>query len=155
MQVCNTGDKMVECQLETHNHKMVTFKFDLDGDAPEEIATYMVGPETDRIKTTWVPFRGHFKVCKVSSELCRVWLLAREWDYLSCLRTLNLCDAVPLHCIAAKRIGADTHIDVCIFHSAWIECSQHRFHHVMYEIDASLTILVFLMLDSSDLVSGK
>ncbi|KAM9408933.1 serine/threonine-protein kinase WNK2 isoform 2-T2 [Pholidichthys leucotaenia] len=40
--VCNTGDKMVECQLETHNHKMVTFKFDLDGDAPEEIATYMV-----------------------------------------------------------------------------------------------------------------
>lgn len=41
-QVSNTGDKMVECQLETHNHKMVTFKFDLDGDAPEEIATYMV-----------------------------------------------------------------------------------------------------------------
>lgn len=33
---------MVECRLETHNHKMVTFKFDLDGDAPEEIATYMV-----------------------------------------------------------------------------------------------------------------
>ncbi|KAM8863026.1 serine/threonine-protein kinase WNK2 isoform 3-T3 [Spinachia spinachia] len=42
LNVCNTGDKMVECQLETHNHKMVTFKFDLDGDAPEEIATYMV-----------------------------------------------------------------------------------------------------------------
>ncbi|XP_016085023.1 serine/threonine-protein kinase WNK2-like [Sinocyclocheilus grahami] len=43
--VCDTGDKMVECQLETHNHKMVTFKFDLDGDAPEEIATYMVENE--------------------------------------------------------------------------------------------------------------
>ncbi|XP_038135798.1 serine/threonine-protein kinase WNK2 isoform X6 [Cyprinodon tularosa] len=42
LNVCNSGDKMVECQLETHNHKMVTFKFDLDGDAPEEIATYMV-----------------------------------------------------------------------------------------------------------------
>ncbi|XP_061760273.1 serine/threonine-protein kinase WNK2 isoform X3 [Nerophis ophidion] len=42
LNVCNTGDKMVECQLETHNQKMVTFKFDLDGDAPEEIATYMV-----------------------------------------------------------------------------------------------------------------
>ncbi|KAM3878442.1 serine/threonine-protein kinase WNK2 [Diretmus argenteus] len=42
LNVCNTGDKMVECQLETHNHKMVTFKFDLDGDAPEAIATYMV-----------------------------------------------------------------------------------------------------------------
>ncbi|XP_041446930.1 serine/threonine-protein kinase WNK2 isoform X3 [Xenopus laevis] len=42
LNVSNTGDKMVECQLETHNHKMVTFKFDLDGDAPDEIATYMV-----------------------------------------------------------------------------------------------------------------
>ncbi|CAL8338480.1 unnamed protein product [Merluccius merluccius] len=42
LNVSNTGDKMVECQLETHNHKMVTFKFDLDGDAPEEIATFMV-----------------------------------------------------------------------------------------------------------------
>ncbi|XP_006876309.1 PREDICTED: serine/threonine-protein kinase WNK2 [Chrysochloris asiatica] len=42
LNVCNTGDKMVECQLETHNHKMVTFKFDLDGDAPDEIAIYMV-----------------------------------------------------------------------------------------------------------------
>nr|XP_033782143.1 serine/threonine-protein kinase WNK2 isoform X15 [Geotrypetes seraphini] len=45
LNVSNTGDKMVECQLETHNHKMVTFKFDLDGDAPEEIATYMVENE--------------------------------------------------------------------------------------------------------------
>ncbi|XP_059957202.1 serine/threonine-protein kinase WNK2 isoform X4 [Mesoplodon densirostris] len=42
LNVSKTGDKMVECQLETHNHKMVTFKFDLDGDAPDEIATYMV-----------------------------------------------------------------------------------------------------------------
>ncbi|XP_055724818.1 serine/threonine-protein kinase WNK2-like isoform X3 [Salvelinus fontinalis] len=41
LNVSNTGNKMVECQLETHNHKMVTFKFDLDGDAPEEIAIYM------------------------------------------------------------------------------------------------------------------
>lgn len=48
-QVCNTGDKMVECQLETHNHKMVTFKFDLDGDAPEEIATYMVSANFKRV----------------------------------------------------------------------------------------------------------
>ncbi|XP_029456720.1 serine/threonine-protein kinase WNK2 isoform X8 [Rhinatrema bivittatum] len=45
LNVSSTGDKMVECQLETHNHKMVTFKFDLDGDAPEEIATYMVENE--------------------------------------------------------------------------------------------------------------
>ncbi|XP_040260885.1 serine/threonine-protein kinase WNK3 [Bufo bufo] len=40
--VSNFGDNMVECQLETHNNKMVTFKFDADGDAPEDIALYMV-----------------------------------------------------------------------------------------------------------------
>lgn len=37
-----TGDNMVECQLETHSNKMVTFKFDIEGDAPEDIAEYMV-----------------------------------------------------------------------------------------------------------------
>ncbi|XP_068389954.1 serine/threonine-protein kinase WNK3 isoform X2 [Eschrichtius robustus] len=40
--VSTSGDNMVECQLETHNNKMVTFKFDVDGDAPEDIADYMV-----------------------------------------------------------------------------------------------------------------
>lgn len=38
----NTGDNMVECQLETHSNKMVTFKFDIEEDAPEDIADYMV-----------------------------------------------------------------------------------------------------------------
>ncbi|XP_032703847.1 serine/threonine-protein kinase WNK3 isoform X3 [Lontra canadensis] len=42
LQVSISGDNMVECQLETHNNKMVTFKFDVDGDAPEDIADYMV-----------------------------------------------------------------------------------------------------------------
>ncbi|XP_058391893.1 serine/threonine-protein kinase WNK3 isoform X1 [Diceros bicornis minor] len=42
LQVSTSGDNMVECQLETHNNKMVTFKFDVDGDAPEDIADYMV-----------------------------------------------------------------------------------------------------------------
>nr|XP_048688973.1 serine/threonine-protein kinase WNK3 isoform X6 [Caretta caretta] len=42
LQVSAAGDNMVECQLETHNNKMVTFKFDADGDAPEDIADYMV-----------------------------------------------------------------------------------------------------------------
>ncbi|XP_044241245.3 serine/threonine-protein kinase WNK1 isoform X2 [Ursus arctos] len=42
LNVSNKGDRVVECQLETHNRKMVTFKFDLDGDNPEEIATIMV-----------------------------------------------------------------------------------------------------------------
>ncbi|XP_064359505.1 serine/threonine-protein kinase WNK3 isoform X4 [Dromaius novaehollandiae] len=42
LQVSAPGDNTVECQLETHDSKMVTFKFDADGDAPEDIADYMV-----------------------------------------------------------------------------------------------------------------
>ncbi|XP_062827260.1 serine/threonine-protein kinase WNK3 isoform X1 [Anolis carolinensis] len=42
LKVSTSGDNTVECQLETHNNKMVTFKFDVDGDAPEDIADYMV-----------------------------------------------------------------------------------------------------------------
>uniref|UniRef100_A0A8C0ETC6 non-specific serine/threonine protein kinase n=1 Tax=Bubo bubo TaxID=30461 RepID=A0A8C0ETC6_BUBBB len=45
LNVSNKGDRVVECQLETHNRKMVTFKFDLDGDNPEEIASIMVQNE--------------------------------------------------------------------------------------------------------------
>uniref|UniRef100_H2ZVP6 Vacuolar protein-sorting-associated protein 25 n=1 Tax=Latimeria chalumnae TaxID=7897 RepID=H2ZVP6_LATCH len=43
--VSDEGDRVVECQLHTHNSKMVTFKFDLDGDNPEDIATVMVKNE--------------------------------------------------------------------------------------------------------------
>ncbi|KAM9467702.1 serine/threonine-protein kinase WNK1 isoform 4-T4 [Clarias gariepinus] len=42
LNISNMGDRVAECQLETHNRKMVTFKFDLDGDNPEEIAQIMV-----------------------------------------------------------------------------------------------------------------
>uniref|UniRef100_A0A1A8ETB4 WNK lysine deficient protein kinase 3 n=1 Tax=Nothobranchius korthausae TaxID=1143690 RepID=A0A1A8ETB4_9TELE len=42
LQVSSKGDNMVECQLETHSNKMVTFKFDIEGDTPEDIADYMV-----------------------------------------------------------------------------------------------------------------
>ena len=45
-QVSSTGDNMVECQLETHSNKMVTFKFDIEGDSPADIADYMVTPRT-------------------------------------------------------------------------------------------------------------
>ncbi|XP_062914125.1 serine/threonine-protein kinase WNK1 isoform X4 [Mobula hypostoma] len=45
LNVSNKGDRVVECQLETHNRKMVTFKFDLDGDNPVEIASIMVHNE--------------------------------------------------------------------------------------------------------------
>ncbi|KAM6452153.1 serine/threonine-protein kinase WNK4 isoform 2-T2 [Liasis olivaceus] len=41
----NQNDQVVECQLQTYNNKMVTFKFDLDGDSPEEIAAVMVAKE--------------------------------------------------------------------------------------------------------------
>ncbi|KAL4640755.1 serine/threonine-protein kinase WNK1 isoform X6 [Arapaima gigas] len=45
LNISNIGDRVAECQLETHNRKMVTFKFDLDGDNPEEIAQIMVMSE--------------------------------------------------------------------------------------------------------------
>uniref|UniRef100_A0A8B9ZPZ1 non-specific serine/threonine protein kinase n=1 Tax=Anas zonorhyncha TaxID=75864 RepID=A0A8B9ZPZ1_9AVES len=40
--ISDKNDRVVECQLQTYNNKMVTFKFDLDGDNPEEIAAVMV-----------------------------------------------------------------------------------------------------------------
>ncbi|NWR42951.1 WNK4 kinase, partial [Regulus satrapa] len=44
-QISDKSDRVVECQLQTYNNKMVTFKFDLDGDNPEEIAAAMVHNE--------------------------------------------------------------------------------------------------------------
>ncbi|XP_077169244.1 serine/threonine-protein kinase WNK4 isoform X2 [Paroedura picta] len=43
--ISNQNDRVVECQLQTYNNKMVTFKFDLDGDSAEEIASVMVAKE--------------------------------------------------------------------------------------------------------------
>lgn len=43
LQLSDKVDRVVECQLQTHNDKMVTFKFDLDGDSPDDIAAVMVG----------------------------------------------------------------------------------------------------------------
>lgn len=45
LQLSDKVDRVVECQLQTHNDKMVTFKFDLDGDNPEDIAAVMVRHE--------------------------------------------------------------------------------------------------------------
>ncbi|XP_043910624.1 serine/threonine-protein kinase WNK4 isoform X2 [Protopterus annectens] len=42
IEIMNKGDRVVECQLLTYNNKMVTFKFDLDGDNPQDIAAVMV-----------------------------------------------------------------------------------------------------------------
>ncbi|XP_063314987.1 serine/threonine-protein kinase WNK4 isoform X2 [Pelobates fuscus] len=43
--ISDKSDRVVECQLQTYNNKMVTFKFDLDGDNPEDIAAVMVNNE--------------------------------------------------------------------------------------------------------------
>ncbi|XP_062893588.1 serine/threonine-protein kinase WNK4 isoform X1 [Mobula hypostoma] len=45
LNVSDKGDRVVECQLQTHNSKMVTFKFDPEGDCPEDIAAVMVSRE--------------------------------------------------------------------------------------------------------------
>uniref|UniRef100_UPI0035900027 serine/threonine-protein kinase WNK2-like n=1 Tax=Myxine glutinosa TaxID=7769 RepID=UPI0035900027 len=42
LSVSDSGDKEVECQIETHNHKKVTFKFDVEADDAEDIAEHMV-----------------------------------------------------------------------------------------------------------------
>lgn len=50
LKVSDQSDRVVECQLQTHNSKMVTFRFDLDGDSPEEIAAAMVSRREMRIE---------------------------------------------------------------------------------------------------------
>ncbi|XP_060705057.1 serine/threonine-protein kinase WNK4 isoform X2 [Hemiscyllium ocellatum] len=45
LNISDKGDRVVECQLQTHNNKMVTFKFDLEGDSPEDIAAVMINRE--------------------------------------------------------------------------------------------------------------
>lgn len=49
LKVSDQNDRVVECQLQTHNSKMVTFRFDLDGDSPEEIAAAMVSKKELRV----------------------------------------------------------------------------------------------------------
>ena len=49
---------MVECQLETHSNKMVTFKFDIEGDSPADIADYMVTPPTGLPLWAEAPTKG-------------------------------------------------------------------------------------------------
>ena len=52
VQVSDKVDRVVECQLQTHNNKMVTFKFDLDGDNPEDIASVMVRTSASELQKT-------------------------------------------------------------------------------------------------------
>lgn len=58
VQLSDMADRTVECQLQTHNSKMVTFKFDLDGDNPEDIASVMVRQQpitANEVGTHWMP----------------------------------------------------------------------------------------------------
>lgn len=60
----------MECQLETHNRKMVTFKFDLDGDNPEEIATIMVRYILDIKNSLSCNFCLWFRIGLPCSRVC-------------------------------------------------------------------------------------
>lgn len=42
LRITSLSDRVVECQLQTHDNKVVTFKFDLDADNPEDIASVMI-----------------------------------------------------------------------------------------------------------------
>lgn len=42
LRITSLSERVVECQLHTHDSKMVTFKFDLDADNPEDIASVML-----------------------------------------------------------------------------------------------------------------
>ena len=90
---------MVECQLETHNHKIVTFKFDLDGDAPEEIATYMV---RRKINSHSIYLRLSWWCCKLWFARCFVMAQNSETPcvaVLSCNAAKNLCLAQPMNTV--------------------------------------------------------
>lgn len=58
LKVSDQNDRVVECQLQTHNSKMVTFRFDLDGDSPEEIAAAMVRGRERRGQSLWFQDRN-------------------------------------------------------------------------------------------------
>ncbi|KAJ0006210.1 hypothetical protein NQD34_013483 [Periophthalmus magnuspinnatus] len=42
LRITSLSERVVECQLFTHDNKVVTFKFDLDADNPEDIASVMI-----------------------------------------------------------------------------------------------------------------
>lgn len=66
----------MECQLQTHNDKMVTFKFDLDGDNPEDIAAVMVSHEHCLAMKSYEIYcvvLSHLLAVKSTKKLMKVW----------------------------------------------------------------------------------
>lgn len=60
----------MECQLQTHNDKMVTFKFDLDGDNPDDIAAVMVSLDMSQTGVMLLVEKGHDRALRV--EACQL-----------------------------------------------------------------------------------
>ena len=80
VQVSDKVDRVVECQLQTHNNKMVTFKFDLDGDNPEDIASVMVRTSASELQKTGRCYRFWMS-----------WLL--NWQ-TQCATTVTVCTQI-------------------------------------------------------------
>ncbi|XP_044188081.1 serine/threonine-protein kinase WNK4-like isoform X2 [Thunnus albacares] len=66
----DTDNRVVECQLQTHSSKMVTFKFDLDGDNPEDIASVLIHRDFI-LPSEWAEFilRMHDIIKRVESTM--------------------------------------------------------------------------------------
>ncbi|XP_029363230.1 serine/threonine-protein kinase WNK1 isoform X2 [Echeneis naucrates] len=95
IQVSGSGDNMVECQLETHSNKMVTFKFDIEGDAPEDIADYMVEEDfvLDMEKEKFVDeLRA---IVKKAHEILQTHLQTGSTDQLFVSTPTSTTDTVP------------------------------------------------------------
>lgn len=87
-QLSDKVDRVVECQLQTHNDKMVTFKFDLDGDNPEDIAAVMV---SDR----WSAGAGQETINRGAS-LRRVHRPEKQWFLLFMSHLMLALDQVMI-----------------------------------------------------------
>ncbi|XP_041859778.1 serine/threonine-protein kinase WNK1 isoform X3 [Melanotaenia boesemani] len=95
LQVSSSGDNMVECQLETHSNKMVTFKFDIEGDAPEDIADYMVEEDfvLDVEKDKFV--KELRTIVKKAHEILQTYSRTGSADNLHVSTPTSSMDAVP------------------------------------------------------------
>uniref|UniRef100_A0AAQ5ZPM2 Serine/threonine-protein kinase WNK3 n=1 Tax=Amphiprion ocellaris TaxID=80972 RepID=A0AAQ5ZPM2_AMPOC len=95
LQVSGSGDNMVECQLETHSNKMVTFKFDIEGDAPEDIADYMV-EEDFVIDVEKEKFVEELRaIVKKAHEILQTHSLTGSTDQLHVSTPTSSMDSVP------------------------------------------------------------
>ncbi|XP_059582789.1 serine/threonine-protein kinase WNK4 isoform X4 [Alligator mississippiensis] len=98
--ISDKSDRVVECQLQTYNNKMVTFKFDLDGDNPEEIAAVMVNSEFI-LKSEQEGF-----IHRIRDIIHRVETLLRKDGHSSSLEVAGSPEAESLSPVAAAATAA-------------------------------------------------